>query len=279
MSDQLLRLDDAGLEAALRDLGSMLAYPVAPSLVEAVHARIATMPAPRSAWWERLLPPRGTFRRSAVLALAALLLLAAAAAAVRFGVPGVRFVFEGPVTSPPPGATPASSQSPAPLGSTLGLGEAVTLDDARAAADFPVALPSDPTLGAPDGVYLDRRIPGGHVALVWTARSGIPAQGTGDVAVLLAEFAGRVDQDYFQKVIHGEGGATSIDPVTVGPARGWWLAGDPHLLYYLDRTGAFLERPSRLVGNVLIWERDGVTFRLESGLDLADALRIAESVG
>ena len=51
MSDQLLRLDDAGLEAALRDLGTSLAYPAAPSLVDAVHARLATQPPPGAAWW------------------------------------------------------------------------------------------------------------------------------------------------------------------------------------------------------------------------------------
>ena len=64
MSEQLLRLDDAGLEAALRDLGAALAYPAASNVIEGVHARVATMPAPRSPWWERLLPARGTIRRS-----------------------------------------------------------------------------------------------------------------------------------------------------------------------------------------------------------------------
>ncbi len=189
-------------------------------------------------------------------------------------------MFEGPAASASPstGATQTPTPTPAPLGSTLGLGLPTTLDEARTAADFPLALPSDPALGAPDGVYIERRIPGGHVALVWTDRPGIPAQGSGRVALLLAQFRGRVDQDYFEKLIRGDG-VTSVDPVEVGGARGWWVAGDPHVLFYLDRTGTFVERESRLVGNVLIWERDGITYRLESGLDLADALRIAESVG
>lgn len=278
MSEQLLRLDDAGLEAALRDLGATMAYPAAPTLVESVHSRVSALPAPRSPWWERLLPARGTFRRSAVLALVALLLLAVAAAAVRFGVPGIRLVFEGPTpsASPSPGAIP--TLTPAPLGSTMGLGVAATLDEARAAAEFPIALPSDPALGPPDGVYLDRRILGGHVALVWRARPGVPAQDPGAVALLLAQFRGRVEEDYFEKLIGGDG-VTSVDPVEVGGERGWWIAGDPHILFYLDRSGVFVERESRLVGNVLIWERDGITYRLESRIALADALRIAESVG
>ena len=275
MSERLIRLDDAALEAAIRDLGGALAYPPSPGLAEAVHARVAALPAPRAMWWERLLPARGTFRRSLVLALAALLVLAAAAAALRFGVPGIRLVFSGPSPSPSPGVTP--SPTPAPLGSTLGLGSETTLTEARATVDFPVALPSDPALGEPDAVYHDARVPGGHVALVWGARSGMPAQGGGTVAALLAEFRGRVDHDLFQKVISG--GGTTVRPVAVGGAQGWWLAGDPHVIFYLDARGDFVDRESRLVGNVLIWEREGVTYRFESGLGLDEALRIAESVG
>lgn len=275
MRERAIRLDDAALEAALRDLGSALAYPAAPGLLDTVHARVSAIPAPRAPWWERMLPARGTFRRSLVLALAALLVLAAVAAAVRFGVPGIRLVFGGPSPSPSPGATP--TPTPAPLGSTLGLGAESTLAEARATVDFPIALPSDAALGAPDAVYVDERVPGGHVALVWAARPGIPAQGAGRVAVLLAQFRGSVEKELFEKVIHS--GGTTIEPLAVAGAQGWWLAGDPHVIFYLDRRGEFVERESRLVGNVLIWERDGITHRLESGLGLEEALRIAESVG
>ena len=38
--------------------------------------------------------------------------------------------------------------------------------------------------------------------------------------------------------------------------EGLWIAGDQHVVFWP-------EAPPRLAGNVLLWERDGVTYRLE----------------
>jgi hypothetical protein len=35
---------------------------------------------------------------------------------------------------------------------------------------------------------------------------------------------------------------------------------------------------TRLVGDTLVWQRGGVLYRIESGLGLAETLRIAESI-
>ena len=42
--------------------------------------------------------------------------------------------------------------------------------------------------------------------------------------------------------------------------------------------GEIVEDSARLTGNVLLWEAEGVTYRLESSLDLELSLAIAESL-
>jgi len=41
-----------------------------------------------------------------------------------------------------------------------------------------------------------------------------------------------------------------------GQTEGLWIAGEQHVVFWL-------EAPPRLAGNVLVWERDGTTYRLE----------------
>ena len=63
---------------------------------------------------------------------------------------------------------------------------------------------------------------------------------------------------------------TRLVPVRVGSEPGYWIEG-PHQLVLPD--GGTL----RLGGGVLIWTRDGVTYRLESTLSKADALAVGRS--
>ena len=57
-----------------------------------------------------------------------------------------------------------------------------------------------------------------------------------------------------------------------------WISGKPHAFHFLDRNRAIDEEPLRLSTNTLIWERHGVTYRLEADIDKRAALRIAASV-
>jgi hypothetical protein len=66
--------------------------------------------------------------------------------------------------------------------------------------------------------------------------------------------------------------------VAVGGAGGYWIEGAPHVLILRDYAGDDRRHPSRLAGNTLLWERDGVTYRLESALSRDEAIRIAESM-
>ena len=73
--------------------------------------------------------------------------------------------------------------------------------------------------------------------------------------------------------------ATSlVEPVDVDGDEGYWIVGE-HVLTYLDDAGAPREIPPRLVGNTLLFERDGVTIRIEIGGNLEDAMAVAGSLG
>ena len=65
---------------------------------------------------------------------------------------------------------------------------------------------------------------------------------------------------------------TTLLPVHVGGSPGYWIVG-PHQLLLPD--GGTL----RLGGGVLIWTRNGITYRLESSLSKAQALTVARAIG
>ncbi|HET8628894.1 MAG TPA: hypothetical protein VFL91_15840 [Thermomicrobiales bacterium] len=170
-----------------------------------------------------------------------------------------------PTPTPPPG-TPAS------LGDLYQLGRRVTLAEARALVQFPVAVPALPDLGPPDEVYVSDQAPGGMVSLVWRARPGTPAAGPGGLGLLLTEFRGTIDRNILGK---GIGPCTTLEQVAVNGEKGYWIAGQPHEFFYLGPGGAFTQEPLRLAGNTLIWQQGSLTFRLEGAQTKEEALRIA----
>jgi hypothetical protein len=73
--------------------------------------------------------------------------------------------------------------------------------------------------------------------------------------------------------------ATKFDPqviqeTTVDGRYALWVEG-PYVLELTDRN--YVER-YLLEGGTLVWEADGVTYRLETRLTLEEAIRIAESL-
>jgi len=295
------------------ELGQILAataessFPQTPDIASVVQARLerealaypelepspARTAGPRFPWLR--------VSRATALAILAIVLLAAIAAAVIFGVPGIRFIFVPvlPTLPPSPSATapqsptptavqapsappsptvsltPTPVPSPTPLGATLTVGTPVSLDEARAAVTFPVLLPSDPTIGPPDQVYLEAIATGHAVSLVWRPRPGLP-EANGGIGMLLTEFNGYLNPDQFQKVI---GPGTSVTPVRIGGGAGYWLHGAQHFFVSPSTTsGNWIEQQVRLAGDTLIWNVGGQTYRLEAAVPLTDAIRIAESL-
>ncbi|MEO5974689.1 MAG: hypothetical protein ABIQ38_05760 [Ilumatobacteraceae bacterium] len=88
--------------------------------------------------------------------------------------------------------------------------------------------------------------------------------------VLMSAIAGRIDGPVLQKTL---GSSTSIVEVEVGGHMGLWISGAPHELLYESSDGVVTVE--RIAGNTLLWEVDGVLYRLEGFDNLEDALNFA----
>src|SRR5215218_9620226 len=241
----------ADIERALTDLAASLELPPTPDLAAAVSARLERAPAParpagRRRWAWRWLGGLGGWRRLAVAGLAVLLLAAAVlvaspptreAVARRLGLRGIGVELGGP---PPPTVTTT------PGGRLeLGLGDRVTLEEARRRVDWPVLVPAA-GLGQPDAVYVNEAVPsGGRVDLVYRARPGLPASPFTDVGLLITEFQGQPTPEFLKKVTT----MGVVEQVTVGGESGYWFSGEPHFFTYQDAAGTLREEQTRLAGN------------------------------
>jgi hypothetical protein len=261
---------DSELEQALRELGQELAFPPTPDLAASVITRLDSQP-------PTPLPVSGT-RRVVWFTAAILILLLGTLAlfpevrtaiADRLGLRGVqiRWVEELPM--------------PAPVGTPLMLGRQVTLDEAQAAVDFPVLMPMLEGFADPNEVYLLGLGDNAMVSFVYPAGDGLPESEVTGVGALLTQFRGNAVGDLIEKGLLGDDGApeTRLDAVTVDGERGFWISGAPHSVFLVCHDdGDCREERYRLAGNVLLWEQDGVTLRLESALSKAESLAIAKSV-
>lgn len=275
------RRPDGDLVPRLRDLAPSLEYPPTPDIAPAVRRRLARG-GPRPArlsvtWW----------RRALAFALVLLVLGATLGAfpptrraiAERLGLRNVAIVITvvpTPTPTPPPPATsfaPPTTSGTAPLEATLGTATALT--DAQARVTFPVRVPAAPGYTAPDTVYVGTPPTGGRVAFVYRARPDLPAIPGTDIGLLLTAFRGGLDAGLFTKGIPS---ASGLEAVQVRGASGYWIAGGLRLFLYRDASGTIREDTIRTAGNTLLWERDGVVYRMETTLSRDDALRVAASL-
>jgi hypothetical protein len=236
------------LEASLADLAGAIDYPPTPDLRRAVAGRLTE---PRRRWFAPL-------PRALALAVIGLLLVATAAAALVVLVPGLRLTL---VPAVPTASVPAD-----PLGTRLALGSAIPVDDVASLA--PAAL------GPPDEAYV---IGDGEItSLVYVASAELPElDGTG-IGLLLQAIEGALNAERVEKLVVEVG--ASVTAVSVDGAPGYWIDGPPHLLRYLGPDGEARAEATRLVGDTLVWERDGTLYRIESGLGLDETLRIASTI-
>jgi hypothetical protein len=273
MTEQLRRLPDDELAAALHGLATSVAWPEprlapdGPDLAMRVRTRIVENP-PEVA--RRGFSLRWPVRRSLVLAIVALVVLAAVVGAVAFGVPGIRLIFGDPGGTPPPAvASPTAATQP---GAGLDLGTRVPVAELEERAGFPVRFPTDPLLGTPDATYVSDR---NEVALVWAPRDGLPPTVEGDIGLLIMQFRGSVNPEPIGKIIST---GTTVEPVNMDDGTGYWIAGDPHVYFYMTPEGEHIEEGRRWVGDALIWQRGDMTYRIETSLGRDAAIRIAESL-
>jgi hypothetical protein len=246
------------LEGWLRSLAAEIDVPPVPVLVPGVLARLSAEralrrnpPFPGLALW-----PRRRMLALAALALAALFALAAAA---RLSIGAVQIRVQ-PTGSP--------SASPAPPETPVAFGREVSLSQARAAVDFPLAVPSGP---APDRAFLFTT-PFGRTGaiLAWEPTAASPAILGVPWGLMVIELRG--EDDVLLKTVGSFG---DLHEVRVAGARGVWIPV-PHELQIQIDVGT---RTYSVGGNVLIWQVGQVTYRVETSLGLPEALRLAATVG
>ncbi len=246
------------IEALLRSAAEEVTWPPTPDLRSGVLARIAAADGERHPEPPSRARPRLRLVRSLAVALLALLILAGVATALGFRLPGVDI---------------ERVERLPPAGTGLELGSAVPLAEARDGEPprvlVPAALPEPATalvLGAGD-----RRI----VTLAWRASEGEPVLAGTDLSLAVMAVGGGIDEGYLSKLL---GPGTTLEPVTVGGDRGWWIAGAPHDLLVLRPDGTAGVLTSRLAGDTLLFARDGTLYRLESALGRDATLEVAESL-
>jgi hypothetical protein len=199
------------------------------------------------------LSPRLDRRRGSLRPLAIALAVVVLAVAVAFAVPParssiLRFLHLGGVTVERVDVLPPAQVRP--LGAALG--EPVTPAEAKALLGVPFALP--PVNGTP-ALY---------------SRNGIVSTVLATPApVLLSELDS--GGPFLLKKIASI--STNVESTEVAPGvPALWLSGKPHV-FVLPGAGA------RLAGNVLLWVRGNVTFRLEGPqLTKAQAVSLAQQI-
>jgi len=167
-----------------------------------------------------------------------------------------------PVAIPPSTATPAPGVNVPVYTVTISdLAGESSLEEAQSRLLFPVRLPEYPTdLGLPDRVFLQED--GGMIILVWTD----PAASERARLTLHEIAPGKVVLSKYEPHV--------IQETQVNGVYAIWVQGP----YLVRLTSGSYEYRRMVEGNTLIWEENGITYRLESDLTLVETLRIAGSL-
>jgi hypothetical protein len=254
-------LPDRDLAATLTSIGRELELPATPDVTEGVRARIAERERAPVALRPRLsLPSR---RRTIVLVAAAILLLGGAAFAAKLVIDLGAVTIEVVPSRP--------SALPTDLETGRAFGRPVSLDAAEGAAGFAATVPAE--LGAPDHVWVgtaDVGPPTARIVLAWDPRIDLPPIEGLPWGTVLMELHGNAA--VLGKTVFADAG--SIDTVPVDGRTAYWISGE-HTLTIAVPAGT---RDVRITGNVLIWQRGGLTYRMETTASLDRAIAIAGSV-
>ncbi len=256
--------ENGKFESHLFSIAQTFSYPPTPDIRREVVRRLARRTRPGRRW---------------LVAAAALLF----ALAVLFAVPPVRaaivnwiqigavriFTANPTLTltlTPAPGPTvtpqPTGFPTPTPLASILDLAGETTLSQAQAKS-FPLLLPAfPPDLGNPDHVYV-QDFGGPVVVMVWMDK--IQAS-----KVRLSISETNISGAIFQKIV-----PPTVENTTVNGQPAIWVDA-PYML--VTGNGDYVMNRLISNGHTLIWASGVMTFRLETGDNLADAIKIAESL-
>ena len=160
-----------------------------------------------------------------------------------------------------PGVTPSGP----PLGPDV-LGDPFPIERVEREVGFAVRVPAGPL---PDEAYVFVAAGGDGALLAWDASDRYPSLPGTPWGLVLVEL--RTDEGTLVKDV---GGFDDIQQARVDGRTAFWLEA-PHQLHVLTDEGS---ETYRVDGNVLIWTRGDVTYRLETSLGLPQAIALAESL-
>jgi hypothetical protein len=242
------------LEHALTDLAEYLDYPMSEEAPAALR--------------RRLIAPYTARRTRALLVAAAVLVIMAtgivAIAPARHAVAdwlGIGAVEIHRSDRPLPTPT-ARHPVPGATGATPDPHAAARLAAARRAVAFPIVTPNIDSAGALVAVDLDRRVPGGLVALSYPRFTVV------EIAT------DPIQPPPLYKLLAGQ---TPMQQVTVNGEPGLWIPSI-HEIGYSDRKTGYATDTVRRSGPVLLWQHAGVTYRIEGLRSLAAAQAVAASL-
>lgn len=259
-------MSELDFENHLHSIAAKMDYPFTPDIAGFVTTRL--QPAVKS----RFISKAWAWSLGTILILLSSLMLIppARAAILEFIQIGIVRIFPRSTDVPlmPTGESPAPATAAPDLDSStllLDLGQIageMTLAEAQTRVGYPIPLPAYPVdLGGPDHVFV-QDADGAMIILVWLD----PLDPDRIVMSLFLIPEG-------SWAIH-KSEPVAVQETFVNGHRAVWAVGPYPLRLYngdLDFT--------RLIdGHVLIWAEGGMTYRLESGLSLEQAVRIAESL-
>jgi hypothetical protein len=140
----------------------------------------------------------------------------------------------------------------------LNLGERVTLDQARASADFDVLVPGE--LGQPQAVFMRTGLPGTEVTLTYD-----------DNRLLVTELRGDLAPEYVGKITSAGGNVKELRGAV-------YVSGPPHFVFFRTPDGGIRDESLRLSQDALLYERGRLLVRIEGAGSLRRALAIARSL-
>ncbi len=239
-------------EARVRAVAQTFVYPPTPD-----NAR-AHLPAPRQPMRRGALVPRVAWMVAALL-LASVVAVPQVRSSLLdfFQIGAIRIQLSEATPTPP---TPQGSDAPL----LADLAGETTLAEAQAQVGFPLPLPGWPEgLGLPERVFV-QELDGPAAILVWMEPDE-PERVRLSLHVLRSEVWARKHAPLVAETeVHGQ--------------RALWVEG-PHFIEVRGPGPEQVWAERQLVaGNVLIWTEGDLTYRLESGFSLSDAVRVAESL-
>ncbi|MDQ3547479.1 MAG: hypothetical protein M3439_01555, partial [Chloroflexota bacterium] len=245
------------IERALQHLAGQLDWPSEPNLRPSVRERLAALPERRS-FLARLRPAtpyaRVGWATATLVVLVTLVLTVSdstrSTVADRLGLAGVSISTDSTATLTP--------------GRNLSIGERTTLDDAIRRSGGTLILPPETVLDQPDDVYVLDQDGVMQVSYVYLPGPDLTEIEESGVGLLISQFDGNTNDSFIQKQLAP---GTTIEFVEVNHQSAFWLTGEPHIFFYESPDGQIREETIRLAANVLLWELDGKTLRIETTLD------------